>query len=278
MIAAGGPSMAEERHLYLVVHPNHSLVASQLDPERFIKHYVRDSARYFEGKLVFVELDTDFRHHYFDIDGAFAQLKPHEDGSPKATKFVSSYRVLEHVDFAAMGSLYLSDAAGGYVALESSADPIGTRASDGEELRVILEIDPVKFIVLTRLGLPEYARFATDPTNSKGAPKMLYTELDVSMDDFIRETEESPYVTSFFPGINPERLRSAIKELRRSPSKDVKGISLYCPLDRISYKLLRSGFVFAGAGAGSSPAQLKFYPLLSHDEVERRFYKFWKAM
>jgi hypothetical protein len=260
------------RYLYLVVHPNHSLVASQLDPERFIRHYVRESARYFEGKLVFVELDPEFRHPYFDIEAAYAQLKPHEDGSPKATKFVSSYRVLEHVDFSAMGKLYVCDASGGFVALESAAPP----QPGGEELRVILEIDPVAFIVLTRLGLVEYAPFATDPANSKGAPRMLYTELDLSVDDFIRETEESPYVTSFFPGIHPDRLRAAIRELRRSPSKAVKGIALHCPFDRISYKLLRGGFVFAGAG--TSRELVKYYPLLSLDEVEKRHYKFWKSM
>ncbi|MGA2546719.1 MAG: hypothetical protein ABSF43_09240 [Rectinemataceae bacterium] len=267
--------MAWESHLYLVVHPNHSLVASQLDAERFIKHYMRESTRYFEGKLVFVELDRDFRDPYFDVEGAYAQLKPHEDGSPKATKFISSYRVLEHVSFEAMGRLYICDASGGYVVLEPA--PEGTPdgaviAPSVDELRVILEVDPVKFIVLTRLGLTEYARFATDPANSKGAPRMLYTQLDLSVDDFIRETEESPYVTSFFPGIHPERLRAAIRELRRSPSKDVKGLSLYCPLDRISYKLLRGGFVFA------SPERFRFYPLLSLDEVERKYYKFWKSM
>jgi hypothetical protein len=263
--------MAEERHLYLVAHPNHSLVASQLDPERFIKHYVRESARYFEGKLVFVELDPDFRHPYFDIEGAYAQLKPHEDGSPKATKFISSYRVLEHIGFDAMGGLYICDASGGYVVLEPS--PVeGSPSPGGEDLRVILEVDPVKFIVLTKLGLHDYATFATDPANSKGAPRMLYTELDVSVDDFMRETEESPYVSSFFPGIDPERLRAAIRELRTSPGKSVKGISIYCPLDRISYKLLRSGFVFA------SREETKFYPLLPLDEVERRYYKFWKNM
>jgi hypothetical protein len=263
--------MAEERHLYLVVHPNHSLVASQLDAERFIRHYVRESARYFEGKLVFVELDTAFRHPYFDIDSAYAQLKPHEDGSPKATKFISSYRVLEHVDFAAMGKLYVCDESGGFVALEAS--PAGTEPPRGsDDLRVILEIDPVKFMVLTRLGLGDYADFATDPTNSKGAPRMLYAELDLPVDDFLRETEESPYVSSFFPGIHPDRLRAAILELRKSPGKYVKGISLYCPFDRISYKLLRGGFVFA------SREGVKFYPLLSLDEVERRYYKFWKNM
>jgi len=264
--------MAQDRHLYLVVHPNHSLVASQLEPESFIRHYVGDSSRYFEGRLVFVEIDSDFRHPYFDIEAAYAQLKPHEDGSPKASKFVSSYRVLEHMDFAAMGKLYLCDSSGGYVALDGApgAEAIAVESGSYDGLRVILEVDPVKFIVLTRLGLGEYARFATDPRNSKGAPKMLYTELGLSIDEFIRETEESPYVSSFFPGIHPERLRESIRELRRSPSKDVKGISLFCPFDRISYRLLRGGLVFASA------TEIKSYPLLPLDEVERRHYKFWK--
>jgi hypothetical protein len=263
--------MADERHLYLIVHPNHSLVASQLDAERFIRHYVRDSARYFEGRLAFVELDPGFRDPYFDVEGAYAQLIRHEDGSPKATKFISSYRVLEHIDFSALGTLYLCDASGGYVALEPKPEGVPPEASN-DELRVILEIDPVRFIVLTKLGLDEYAAFATAPDNAKGAPRMLYTELDISIDDFMRETEESPYVSSFFPGVHPERLRSAIRELRASPGKDVKGISLYCPLDRISYKLLRGGFVFA------SREGVRHYPLLSLDEVERRFFKFWKNM
>jgi hypothetical protein len=264
--------MAEaEKHLYLVVHPNHSLVASALDPERFIKHYVRESSRYFEGKLVFAELDPAFRHPYFDVGSAYSQLLPHPDGSPKATKFISSYRVLEHIDFAAMGSLYIADESGGFVRLEAAPD--GEPCPDcAEELRVILEVDPVRFIVLTKLGLLEYGRFATDKANSKGAPSMLYTELDLSVDEFMRETEEGPYVSSFFPGVHPERLRQGIRELRTAPGKEVKGISLYCPLDRISYKLLRGGFVFA------SGESVKFYPLLSLDEVEKRFYKFWKNM
>ncbi len=266
--------MAQDRHLYLVTHPNHSLVASQLEPESFIKHYVGQTSRYyFEGKLVFVEIDPDFRHPYFDIEAAYTQLKPHEDGSPKASKFVSSYRVLEHMDFAAMGKLYICDSSGGYVALEGSPRgeaPVAVESESYDGLRVILEVDPVKFIVLTRLGLAEYSRFATDPGNPKGAPRMLYTELGLSIDEFIRETEESPYVSSFFPGIHPERLRDSIRELRRSPSKEVKGISLYCPFDRISYRLLRGGLVFASA------TEIKCYPLLPLAEVERRHYNFWK--
>jgi hypothetical protein len=263
--------MAEERHLYLVAHPTHSLVASQLAPEQFVRHFIRESSRYFEGKLLFVEIDPAFRHPYFDIDGAYAGLVPHEDGRPKATKFVASYRVLEHLDLAAMGKLYLCDEYGGFVVLESApsdAEP----PRGGEELRVIIEIDPVKFIILTRLGLGEYSRYATDPSNAKGAPRVLYTELDLSVDDFMREAEESPYVSSFFPGLHPERLRATILELRKSPSKFVKGIALSSSFDRMSYKLLRNGFVFA------SREGIKFYPLLGLDEVEKRHYKFWKNM
>jgi hypothetical protein len=95
--------MAYEKHLYMILHPNYSLIASQLEPEHFLKHYVQGSTRYFEGRLIFVEIDPNFRNPFFDIDAAFAELKPHEDGRPKATKFIKSYRVMEHIDFEAIG-------------------------------------------------------------------------------------------------------------------------------------------------------------------------------
>lgn len=261
--------MADEKHLYLILHPNHSLIASQLEPERFIKHYVQGSARYFEGRLIFVEIDPNYRHPYFDIPGAYAELKPHEDGRPKATKFIKSYRVLEHIDFDALGTLYACNSMGEYIALESAPyDP----GEDHNEMRIILEINPVKFIVLTKYDFREFGRFITDPHNSKGAPKMFYGQLEFQIDEFLREFEENPLIRCYVPGIHPARLRNAIEEVRTTPGKFVKGLSLDCPVDRISYKLLREGFMFAEQG------KCKFYPLLSLDDVERRFFKYWKSM
>jgi hypothetical protein len=257
------------KHLYMIMHPNHSLIASQLEPEDFIKHYVEGSARYFEGRLVFVEIDPDFRSPYFDIDGAYAQLLPHEDGRPKATKFIMSYRVLENVDFDALGTLYVCNSSGDYVALESADYDSKTR---GDEMRIILEINPVKFIVLTKYNFLDFSAYITDPRNAKGAPKMLYTQLEFSVDDFMREFEENPFIRSYVPGIHPARLRNAILEVRNTPGKNVKGISLDCPFDRFSYKLLRHGFIFASQGKN------KFYPLLPVEEVEKKYYKFWKSM
>lgn len=261
--------MANDRHLYMILHPNHSLIASQLDPERFIKHYVQGSTRYFEGRLLFAELDPAFRAPYFDIDKAYESLVPHEDGRPKATKFIKSYRVLENVDFEAIGPLYVCNSVGDYIVLEASGED--TTVKD-HEMRVILEINPMKFMALTRHNFTEFASFITDPRNTKGAPKMFYTQLEIAIDDFLREYEENPLIRCYIPGIHPARLRDAILEMRRAPSKHMKGISLDCPVDRISYKLLRGGFMFA------SQEKTKFYPLLSLEEVERRFYKYWKTM
>lgn len=261
--------MQLQNHLYMVLHPNHSLIASQLEPEHFIRHYVQGSTRYFEGRLIFVEIDPAFRSPYFDIDAAYADLKPHEDGRPKATKFIKSYRVLEHVDFSALGKLYLCNSVGDYVSLDSAEyNP----SEDTEEFRIMLEINPVKFIVLTKYNFQEFGKFITDPHNSKGAPKMFFSQLEFRTEEFIKDFEENPLIRCYVPGIHPARLHNAIEEVRTTPGKFVKGLSLDCPVDKISYKVLRDGFMFAEQG------QCKYYPLIGLEEVERRFYRYWKSM
>ncbi len=261
--------MNADKHLYLVLHPNHSLIASQLPPDQFIRHYIKGSTRYFEGKLIFAELDPEFRHPYFDIDAAYKELVPHEDGRLKATKFIKSYRVLEHIDFASLGLLYLCTSTGDFLTLEPAlADP----ETRGDEMRIILEIDPVRFIVLTRYNFPEFASFITDELNTKGAPAMFYTQLEFSVEDFMDEFDSNPFISSFVPGIHPARLHESILEMKNSPGKNVKGISLDCPVDRISYKDLRHGFMFA------SQKGTKFYPLRSIEEIEHSHYRFWKSM
>lgn len=255
--------------IYMVLHPNQALIASQLDPEHFAKHYMSGSTRYFEGRLIFVEVDPQFRNPYFKIDDAIKELVPHEDGRPKATKFISCYRVLENVDFNALGDLYYSNSLGNCVRLQSKNDHPSLR---GDEMRIILEINPIKMMVLTKLNFLEYAKYITDPDMPKGAPKMFYGQLEFSVDEFLKEFEENPLIVSTVPGIHPARLKDAILEVRNKPGKKTKGLYLDCPIDKISYKNLRHGFIFA------SQSSTKFYPLLDIDEVEKYYYKFWKNM
>lgn len=261
--------MNDDKHLYMVMHPNHALIASQLDPEHFAKHYTQGSTRYFEGRLIFVEVDQKFRHPYFQIDRAFEELKPHEDGRLKATKFISSYRTLEHLDFSNLKKLYYCNSLGDLVELEAADyDP----TMRGDEMRIILEINPIKMMVLTKYNFLEYAKYITDPAMPKGAPKMFYAQLEFNVDDFLKEFQDNPFIRCFVPGIHPARLREAIMEVRSKPGKNTKGLSLDCPVDRISYKYLRHGFMFASA------EHTKFFPLLSLEDVEKKYYKFWKNM
>ena len=255
--------------LYLVLHPNHSLIASQLNPSDFAKHFMLGSARYFEGNLIFAEVDPNFRNPYFRIDEILKEVVPHEDGRPKATKFISSYRVLEHIDLKALGKLYFSNIYGDIVEMESKNDDPVLR---GDELRIILEINPIKMMVLTKLNIIEYGKFITDPNMPKGAPKMFYTQLEFNADEFLKQFDENPFLQYHIPGIHPVRLEKAIKEIRNTLYKKTKGLYFDCPIDKISYKNLRHGFMFA------SKDEIKFYPLLALDEIEKKYFKFWKNL
>ena len=42
-----------QKHLYLILYPNEALVASQLSPSEFGRHYCIGSTRHFAGKVIF---------------------------------------------------------------------------------------------------------------------------------------------------------------------------------------------------------------------------------
>jgi len=68
------------KHLYVILFPNEALVASELGPEAFGRHYAVGSPRHFSGKVIFAEVDVNFRHPYFNID---AYLQQTTTGKPQ---------------------------------------------------------------------------------------------------------------------------------------------------------------------------------------------------
>ncbi len=261
--------MEYKNHLYLVLHPDSALIASQLSPEKFAKHYVSGSSRHYEGKVIFASIDINFRNPYFDIERGLRGLIPHEDGRPKATKFISTYRVLEHIDFDAIRKLYLTtpDA----VTLELS--PAEHRAQHKKGVfRIFAEIAPLRMLVLTAYDFVEFGRFITDPNNPKGAPKIFYTQVDFDIDEFLREFKTNPFVSIPIVSLHPSKLRDAIYEMKDNPDKKTKGLSLYSSLNTMSYRNLKHGFMFA------SQEETKFFPLPKPEEIEKINYKFWRSM
>ena len=260
--------MEHTNRLYLILHPTAALIGSQLSPEQLAKHYTVGPTRHYRGKVVFAEVDMSFRHPYFAIDAAIAELKPHEDGRPKATKFISAYRVLEHVDFSAMKSLYITSQDGYSLELEPGPAPENTGSAEN----IYAEISPLRMLVLSRLDLRAFGAYITDSANAVGAPRFLYTQLELAIDEFLAEYEQNPFMQPPIPNIHPAILRDAIHELRGAAYKSNKGLLLGTNLDNFSYRLIRSGFMFA------SQSQSRFYPMPSPAEMEKRNLKFWRSL
>lgn len=261
--------MSHENHLYVILFPTSCLVGSQLAPAEFARHFNAGSSKFYTGKLIFAEVDIGFRHPYFRLEEQLKQLVAHEDGRPKATKYFSHYRVLEHLDFAALGMLYISTPEG-YV-LDLKPETLAATHQPGQ-VRIYGEISPISMMVLSDLSFPEYGAYITQPDSPIGAPKMFYTQIDVDIDDFLKDFEDRAVMPSPIPDVHPSVLRDSILELRAIKGKHTKGLSMSNAIGKLPYRLLKHGFMFASAEAN------RFYRLPSLAHIEKEHPKFWKYM
>lgn len=261
--------MELSNRLYTIFHPNNALVASQLTPQQFAKHYTSGSSQHYRGKVIFAEIDASFRHPFFPLDEVMDNLAPHEDGRPKSTKFISTYRVLEHLDISAIKRLYLATQQGYCIGL----DP-GDYENPYEEgfVRIYAEISPMRMLVLSDYDFRDFGQYITDPDSYKSAPKQLYTQLDVNIVEFLEEFEHNPFMESPVASMHPSSLRDAFNEVRRYSGKHTKGLCVDSSLDQISYKLIRHGFMVA------SQEMSRFFPMPPLSQIEKDHFKFWRSM
>ena len=263
--------MEYKKRLYLILHPNLALVGSQLDTQQFADHYTSGSSRYYSGKVIFAEIDPGFRHPYFQIHAMMEELVPHpEDGRPKATKFISSHRVLEHMDFDAIQTLNLVTAEGDVLTLEP--DSTICPHTEDKEIRIFAEMAPLRMLVLSDYSVREFGQYITAPDNPKGAPALFFTQIDMDLEEFIREFEKNPFREAPIRSIHPSRLRDYYMELKNKPEKHTKGLCLDSSIDQSSYRYVREGFTFA------SQKQTKCFSMPDMEDIERNNYKFWKHM
>lgn len=261
--------MAHKNHLYVILFPSTALVGSQLEPLEFAKHFISGSSKYYSGKLIFAEVDPAYRNPFLKIEEMLKGLTPHEDGRPRATKYVSTYRVLEHIDYDALLDLYITTPEGFTLPLKA-----GTQGPERQPglVRVYAEINPVSMMLLSDLSFSEFGKFITAPDSRVGAPVMFFTQIDLDPDEFLRDFEENPLLPSPIPDIHPSVLKKSILELREVKDKHTKGLSPASPLGKISFKNLRHGFLFA------SQDKTKFYPMPDSHTIEETNFKFWKYM
>ena len=258
-----------DKRLYVVMHPIEALIGSQLQPAEFASHYKFGSFKHYEGKLIFAEIDAGFRNKYFEIERAMEGVVEHDDGRPKATKYIKNYRVLEHIDLPAYKQLYLVNSDSSILGLEQTLhDDV---RHENNLIRLYIEIAPLRFLLLSNLNYKDFGSTMVKDS-MKGAPVVCFSQIEFDAEDFLENIKNTPFITSPIPGVHPEKLRKAIEEMKRSPSKKTKGLSLATYFDALSYKNIRHGIIL------SNGTDIIEYKIPSISEIEEKNFKFWKAM
>lgn len=260
--------MAEfEKHLYMIIFPINALLSSQLSPEKLGEHYVIGSVKHFRGKMIFAEIDMNFRDPYFAIDEALDETVAHVDGSPKKTKFIASYRVLEHVDLDAIQRLFLCIPNGKVLPLEPSEF---ATSAPSHMLRIYQEITPLENLVASNLSQMDLGRYITQEQKKKGAPKVAFTQLNFDVRYFLDKNKDKDIFYVDIPNMNPYHLYEALLELRNKPHKKTKTLSLGSLLGDISYKFIYPGFWFVDG------ERMKFFAMPSQSDLKKKYYYWWK--
>ncbi|OGU57351.1 MAG: hypothetical protein A2V66_03170 [Ignavibacteria bacterium RBG_13_36_8] len=254
-----------EKHIYMIVFPINALVASQLSPEKFGEHYIIGSARHFRGKVIFTEIDINFRDPYFEIDKFLNETTPHEDGSPKKTKFIKSYNVLEHMDLDAIKTLFLCTPNGKVLPLQPNE--FSVQVPKGI-LRIYQEIIPLENLVASNLDQREFGMYITRKTVSKGAPKMFFAQVEFNVEKFLERNKNGDLFQVDLPNVNPYHFYESIVELNQKPDKKTKTITLGSILGDLSYRCLRHGFWFIDGD------KIKFFPMPTEAELEDKYF-YW---
>lgn len=258
-----------EKRLYVVIHPIGALIGSQLSPEEFASHYMFGSFKHYEGKLIFAEIDPNYRNPYFEINKALETVVPHEDNRPKATKFIKSYRVLEHIELEAYKSLYLVNPDASMIELKSS--PLDEVRHESNLIRLYVEIAPLRILTLSNLNFKDFGETLANDT-MKGAPIICFSQIELDADMYLHDIIKNPFITSPLPGIHPVKLKEAIEEMKTHPNKKTKGLSLSTHFDSLSYKHIRHGIII------STNKKTIAFKIPSLSEIEKINLKFWRAM
>ena len=249
--------------------PNYALVASNLPPEEFGKHYTVGSSRYYHGQVIFAQVQDDYRHDYFQIDELLKDVVPNQAGRPKRTKFISCYRVLEHIDLSAFMDLYVTSVSGQVLRLQQAPYE---RTHQPGFIRTYQEICPFSAIVMSHMSPPDFGEYITDLSLPKSAPEVMFTQIDFVIEDFLTQLESNPFHTSPIPNVHPHKLKEQIIELQSKPEKSTKAISLDSVLGKISFLQLRTGFWIA------AQEREIFYPIPDRATLENEHPNFYRSL
>ncbi len=248
-------------HLYLSLVPE-ALIASMLTPEEFGSYYAVGTKKKSSGQALFFEVDPDYRSKYFRIKEGISRCVPHEDGSPKASIYISVYRVLEHVSIDALKKLYVVTQDGRTLGL----DPSEEMPSLDEGLHLYKEIAPVSPLVASRLNPIEfYDLIVKNPTSLVTLPAITFAELrldELASDPEMGQVGDLPYS-------NMDHLRQVLMDLKTKPVA-TKMVDRASPAT-FAYRTVKNGFFVGNESA------FAYFPMPSSEYLRENHYRWWRS-
>ncbi len=244
-------------YLYLICHHFEALVASQLSPEEFGSYMSVGTRRQTRGEVLFINVKEEGLPEYFDLNRAKAETKRHSDGEPKHSKYVRTYRALEHIPLQNLGTLHLTTRDGRVMNIE----PISYTEDESEGINMYCELCPSTPLVVSDLQPKAFIERMTDQMNPICFPKIF-------MADLLIEQEEDGHLASFLPYHHPAHIHDCIKQI--DGQKSIKVVDRTPDLAAF-YRTIRRGF-FIGQND-----RVQQYPFPSRDELDDRYHLWWRS-
>ena len=250
-------------HLYLSVIPE-ALIASMLSPEEFGTYYAVGGKRLASGEAIFFELEPDFTDEFFRIEEGLRRCVPHEDGTPKASVYISIYRALEHVPLRVIKKLHLVTQDGRTLGLDAS-DQLPEEQGG---LHLYHEIAPVRARVVSTWGPRGFFELLVkNPSGPVALPAICFTELrlgDLAADPVGGDVRDLPYR-------NVDHLRDCLIEVQ-TKTVYTKLVSRSGP-ETFPYRTIQNG-LFLGSRQDES---LLYFELPPWDQLRVDHYRWWRS-
>lgn len=241
-----------------------ALIASHLEPEPFGTYMAVGTKKLASGHVAFFEIDPDFGRFtdHFRVYDIEERCVPHDDGSPKRSKYISVYRVMEFLPLPVYGALYLTTPDGRVLRLDASPYD---EAHEEAGLNLYQELCPLIPMVLSSQPPAAFARAITDARNPVHAPRIFFADLAL-------ERDAQGRLAGWLPYPDPAHLEDLIHELEQGSESDkaTKTVSR-TPRTRGFLRVIRRGF-FLGDQTG-----LKFYGFPTREELEIHHSKWWHS-
>lgn len=247
---------------YMICSRFESLVASHLEPEAFGTYMAVGTSKLVTGHVIFFEIDPSFAlAGHFKVDDIESRCTPHEDGSPKRSKYIAVYRVMEFLQLPVYGSLYLTTPDGRVLRLDEA--PYEERADEAGP-NLYQELCPLIPMVASGLPPAAFARMMTDSSKPVSAPRLFFADLRLDRDAQGRLAEWLPYT-------DRQHIEACVREVehggRAKPTKTVSRT----PRTSGFFRAIRRGF-FIG-----DPTGLKFYPFPTRESLEIHHQPWWHS-